>query len=94
MDFLLRAMDQLVLHLDKLERMSCGQFAPKVIIRTRVGGKTPLDAGPQHTNDFTDAFRLLLPTVAIEKIMGIADVMPVYSRAVQNRGSTMVVECL
>jgi pyruvate/2-oxoglutarate/acetoin dehydrogenase E1 component len=56
MDFMLRAADQLVNHLDKLAAMSCGQFVPKVIIRTRVGSKTPLDAGPQHTNDHTDAF--------------------------------------
>src|SRR5262245_58370758 len=40
-DFMLRAADQLVNHLDKLPLMSRGDFNPKVIIRTRVGTKTP-----------------------------------------------------
>src|SRR3990167_2615631 len=48
MDFLLLAMNQLVNHLDKIEVMSCGEFIPKVIIRTMVGSKKPLDGGLQH----------------------------------------------
>jgi pyruvate/2-oxoglutarate/acetoin dehydrogenase E1 component len=94
MDFLLRAMDQLVSHLDKFEKMSCGQWKPKVIIRTLVGGKKPLDAGPQHTNDFTDAFKMMLTNVAVMKIEHPAQIMETYNIAVQSVRSTLIVECL
>mgnify|MGYP001574843963 FL=1 len=56
-DFLLLAANQLVNHLDKLPLM--GNFRPKVIIRTGVGPTVPLDAGPQHTQNHTAAFRLM-----------------------------------
>lgn len=94
MDFMLRAMDQLVNHLDKFALMSCGQFVPKVIIRTRVGSKTPLDAGPQHTNDYTDAFRRMLIGMPVVKIMSAESIMPTYREALERNGSTLIVEAL
>jgi pyruvate/2-oxoglutarate/acetoin dehydrogenase E1 component len=57
MDFLMLAMNQLVNHLDKLPLFG---WHPKVIIRTVVGSKTPLDAGPQHTQDHSAALRMLV----------------------------------
>ncbi len=92
LDFLMRAMDQLVLHLDKLETMSRGEFCPKVIIRTRVGAKQPLDAGPQHTNDFAEALRLMLATVQVSRIQSPDWILPVYREALRNKKSTLVVE--
>lgn len=91
-DFLMRAMDQLVNHLDKLERMSCGQFAPRVIIRTRVGTRYPLDAGPQHTQDHTEALRLMLNSVVVDRITQAAEIVPAYRAAMHRNGSTLVVE--
>lgn len=93
-DFLMRAMDQLVNHIDKIETMSCGQFKPKVIIRTRVGSKTPLDAGPQHTQDHSEALRLMLTNVVVEKIVEPGDILPVYEAALKRTKSTLVVEAL
>ena len=93
-DFLLRAMDQIVNHLDKLERMSRGQFKPKVIIRTRVGGKTPLDAGPQHTQDLTLALRDMLQDTMVSKISKESDIMATYEQAIARNYSTIVVEAL
>ena len=94
MDFLLRAMDQLVNHLDKLELMGRGQFKPKVIIRTRVGSRTPLDAGPQHTGDYTSAFRSMLTSVEVERVSNAASLVPAYQRAIDRPGSTLIVEAL
>jgi len=91
-DFLLRAADQLVNHLDKLSLMSRGQFNPKVILRTRVGSKAPLDAGPQHTQDHTEAFRLMLTSVAVCKIARPEEIMPTYEAALSRKGSTLVIE--
>ncbi len=93
-DFLLLALNQLVNHLDKLPGMSLGGYRPKVIIRTKVGSKVPLDAGPQHTQDHTEAFRLMLTTVTVEKITCPEDILPTYQRALARPLSTLVVEAM
>lgn len=93
-DFLMRAMDQLINHLDKLELMSRGQYCPKVIIRTRVGSKRPLDAGPQHTNDHTDAIRRMLTNVVVMKITRPDEIGWVYKMAVKEKHSCLIVEAL
>ena len=59
-DFLLLAANQLVNHLDKIEG-----FNPKVIVRVAVGTDKPLNPGPQHTQDHTDAFRLMLKNINV-----------------------------
>ena len=56
-DFVLNALDGIVNHLDKIKSMSNGQYKTPVIIRAIVGAKGPLDPGPQHTQDFTKAFK-------------------------------------
>ncbi len=93
-DFMLRAADQLVNHLDKLETMSRGDFCPKVIIRTRVGTRKPLDAGPQHTNDFSQAFRLMLTTVRVITVDLPERIISSYQEALTSTKSTLVVERL
>lgn len=93
-DFLLRAMDQLVNHLDKLPVMSCGQFVPKVIIRTRVGGRVPLDPGPQHSQDHSAAFALMLTTVDVRKITSPSAILPTYQAALDSPRSSLIVEAL
>lgn len=94
MDFLLRAADQLVHHLDRLPVMSAGQWQPKVVIRVRVGAKAPLDAGPQHTNNYSDAFRLMLTTVDVREITAPDQIIPTYLDALHSPRSSLVVEAL
>lgn len=93
-DFLLLAANQLVNHLDKLPGLSNGQWQPKVIIRTKVGSKHPLDAGPQHTQDHTAAFTQLLQCVTVLKIVQPYQVFEVYHRALNHPGSFLIVEAL
>lgn len=60
MDFLLNAADALVNHLDKIEEISCGEFAPRVLIRCIVGNRrAPLFTGATHMQDLTRGFRHL-----------------------------------
>ncbi len=92
LDFLMRAMDQLVNHLDKMEAMSCGDFKPKVIIRTRVGSRTPLDAGPQHTQDHTAVLTMMLKNVVVQRIGNSADILEVYGWALTAVRSVLVIE--
>lgn len=89
-DFLLLAANQLVNHLDKLPLM--GEFKPKIIIRTAVGDTTPLNPGPQHTQDHTEAFRRMLKTVDITEVKDVDDVGPAYAWALKNQKSCIVVE--
>ena len=89
-DFLILAANQLVNHLDKLPVMS--EFKPKVIIRTAVGDTTPLNPGPQHTQNHTAAFRRILKTVQLIEVEKEEDVMPAYKRALSLPQSVIVVE--
>jgi len=77
-DFLLLACNQLVNHLDMLEEMSNGEFSAKVIIRTIIGPKTPLNPGPQHTQDHTEVFRKLLKNIVVFSVNTISSVPVAY----------------
>ncbi len=60
-DFILNALDAIVNHLDKIEKMSKGEFKPKVIIRAMIGGKKkPFFTGLTHIQDFTEAIRKMV----------------------------------
>jgi pyruvate/2-oxoglutarate/acetoin dehydrogenase E1 component len=58
-------MNQLVNHLDKIRQMSRGELKPKVIIRTSIGSKVPLNGGPQHTQDYTLELKTILKEVKV-----------------------------
>lgn len=92
MDFLILALNQLVNHLDKIEEMSAGRFRPKVIIRTGIGGKTPLNPGPQHIQDHTIALRRLLTNIEVVKLEIAKEIVPAYAAALQSKRSTILVE--
>lgn len=89
-DFLLMAAGQLVNHLDKIQLM--GGFRPKVIIRTAIGRKRPLDPGPQHTGDYTQAFRGMLKTVRVMELCNAKYVYDSYCEALACDGSVILVE--
>ena len=89
-NFLLLATNQIVNHLDKLPLYS--DYRPRVIIRTASATPVPLDPGPQHLGDFTWAFRSLLKTVSIVQLEHASDVVPAYRGAINNNGSTILVE--
>lgn len=89
MDFMLLCMDQLVNHLDKLPSFG---WQPKVIIRARVGEKIPLNAGPQHTQDHTSAFRKMLTSIELIRVELPEEVAPAYKRALDSKHSVLVVE--
>ena len=89
-NFLLLAVNQLVLHLDKLPLYS--RYRPKVLIRTAIATEIPMDPGPQHLGDFTQALRWMCDTVEVVRLPTAADIMPQYERALKRYGSTILVE--
>lgn len=93
-NFLLLATNQIVNHLDKLGELSRLSPAPKVIIRTGVGSKRPLNPGPQHTGDFTDAFRLMCPNINIVRLDDASIIVSEYRKALEREDgvSTILIE--
>jgi len=91
MDFLPRAMDQIVNHLDKLEEMSCGIYKPKVIIRTTIGTRKPFDCGCQHSQDLTKAFEKLV-SFPVVKVRNADEVKAAYIMARDIDRSIIIIE--
>ena len=93
-DFFILAMNQLVNHLDKMRDMSKDAMKPKVIIRVSVGAKKPIDAGPQHTQNHTEALRMMLTDVNVVELLEPEQVFPAFKEAYerQDRRATLIVE--
>lgn len=93
-DFLLLAMNQLVNHLDKIRTMSRNQIKLKVIIRTSVAAKEPLDGGPQHTQDYTNALKLMCKEIKIIKLQNAKKIFSCYKRVLsdKNNYSYLIIE--
>lgn len=91
-DFLMRCMDALVNHLDKMKYMTENIFKPKVIIRTSIGAKFPLDGGIQHTRDYTQMMKDNLTEIDVVLLNEPEEIFPAFKKAYENDGSTMIVE--
>ena len=89
-NFLLLAANQLVNHLDALPLFS--DYRPRVIIRTAVGSRSPLDPGPQHDGDFTEAVAKMLRTVKVMRLKPQTDPVAAYQWAYEQSGGTLTVE--
>tara|TARA_Y100001935_G_C17293420_1_gene504763 strand:- start:1223 stop:1759 length:537 start_codon:yes stop_codon:yes gene_type:complete len=93
-DFLILACNQLVNHLDKIDFMSKGMMKPRVIIRTSIGAKKPLDGGIQHTQDHTKAFKEFLKNVDVVLLNEPDEILPAYKTAYEREDSksTLMIE--
>lgn len=89
-NFLLLAANQLVNHLDKLPLYS--KYRPKVIIRTGIGSERPLNPGPQHLGNFTQAFSSICQTIKFVQLNEPEDIIPAYRAALKREESTVLVE--
>jgi pyruvate/2-oxoglutarate/acetoin dehydrogenase E1 component len=84
-NFLLLAMNQLILHLDKLSQMSQNGYCPNVIVRVGIGSERPLHPQAQHIGDFTEPLRQMLSTVEVIRLDEPEDIMPAYNKALTRR---------
>lgn len=87
-DFLLLAANQLVNHLDKLPP---GFNAP-VIIRVAAGHDKPMDPGPQHRQNHTEAFRLMLQHVDVVECLDPDLVFDQYRLVYERQRPVIMVE--
>ena len=84
-DFLLLAFNQLINHLDKIRFMSDNEIKIKVIIRTSIGAKKPLNAGPQHTQDYTDILKNKLTEIKVISLNKTKDIYPAYQKILNDK---------
>ena len=91
-DFMLRAMDSLVNHLDKFQVMTENNWKPKVILRTSIGSTTPLNGGVQHTQDYTEPFKQILKEVKVVMLDESENILTEFKKAYERDGSTLLIE--
>ena len=89
-NFFLEALPQLLQHLDKIPLFS--DYRPRVIIRTSVATKIPLDPGVQHIGDYSAAIEAMLSTVKVVRLERHEQIVPEYKAAMERDGSTLLVE--
>ena len=91
-DFFILGLNQLINHLDKIQDMSQGDMKPKVIIRVAVGAKLPFSAGPQHTQNYTEAMKTMLTEVNVVELTEPEQIFDVFVDAYNSDKSTLVIE--
>ena len=87
-NFLLLATNQIVNHLDKLKELTQTQDPGKVIIRTGIGSENPLHPGPQHTGDFSEAFKLMCPHINVVRLDTTEMIFDEYKKAYERDDGT------
>jgi len=90
-DFMLNALDGIVNHLSKIERMSAGDYKTPVTIRAVIGSRYPLNPGPQHTQDFTEAFKKMIDFPIYEPKTS-SEVIKTYEIVKNSKRPLMVIE--
>jgi len=90
-DFMMVAMDALVNHLDKIERISHGEFKTPVIIRAVAADGGPFYSGITHSQDFSSLFKSCLEFPVIDPQNG-HEVIKAFEGAIKSGRPTMVIE--
>lgn len=84
-DFLICALNQMINHVDKIQFMSEGKMQPRIIIRTSIGPKKPLDGGPQHTGNYTEAIEKMVTEIKVVSLNEPEEVFPAYKEALESK---------
>lgn len=90
-DFLLVAMDAIGNHIDKIERVSHGEFKVPVIIRAVTADAGPFYSGPTHSQDFTSVLKELVDFSVIDPKSG-EEVIQTFRTAINSNKPVIVVE--
>jgi pyruvate/2-oxoglutarate/acetoin dehydrogenase E1 component len=90
-DFMMVAMDALVNHLDKIERISHGEFKTPVIIRAVAADGGPFYSGITHSQDFSSLFKSSLEFPVIDPQNGY-EVIKAFEGAIRSGRPAMVIE--
>ena len=91
-DFLICAANQLVNHLDKIKKMSNGQWNPHILIRVGKGADKPLYPGHQHKGNYIDEFKEMCPDIEFHNLKSWSDIELAYKYANNNGGIHVLAE--
>ena len=91
-DFFIAGLSQLINHSDKLRLMSNEKFSPNIIFRVGVGAKTPINAGPQHTNNYSKQMREILVDIEVHEILKGVNPKFIFDEIITKGGIHLVVE--
>ena len=69
-DFMLVAADAIINHIDKIERISHGEFKCPIIIRAVTADAGPFYSGITHSQDFTSVFREAVSFPVLDPVNG------------------------
>ena len=72
--------------------MTEDNFKPKVIMRTSIGAKNPLDGGIQHTQDYTQVMKDILNEVNVVLLNEPEEILPAFKDAYNRDGSSLIIE--
>lgn len=90
-DFLLLALDALVNQMDKMPWMSGDQFKYPIIVRAIVGSKIPMDPGPMHKQDYTQALQTMLKYTEVITPASEGSLEYAWSRVGKTRSGAVVI---
>jgi pyruvate dehydrogenase E1 component alpha subunit len=90
-DFMLVAMDAIGNHIDKIERISHGEFKVPVIIRAVEAFGGPFYSGPTHHQDFTNLLKELVDFPVIDPVTGV-DVLKAFKGAKESGRPAIIIE--
>jgi pyruvate dehydrogenase E1 component alpha subunit len=90
-DFMMVAMDAIVNHIDKIERISHGEYKVPIIIRAVTADAGPFYSGITHSQDFTNLFRVALELPVMDPLTGI-ELLKAFRGARLSGRPAMVIE--
>jgi pyruvate dehydrogenase E1 component alpha subunit len=90
-DFMLVAADAIGNHIDKIERISHGEYKVPVIIRAVEAFGGPFYSGPTHHQDFTPLLRKLVDFPVLDPVTGV-DVLKAFRGAYQSKRPAIIIE--
>ena len=90
-DFMLVAADAIINHIDKIERISHGEFRVPVIIRAVTADGGPFYSGITHSQDFTSLFKNALEFPVLDPKNGL-QILNAFKAAANSKRPVMIIE--
>ena len=90
-DFMLVAMDAIVNHIDKIERISHGEFKVPLIVRAITADAGPFYSGITHSQDFTNLLRTAVSFPVSDPMDG-KEILRAFRNAVFSKRPAIIIE--
>jgi pyruvate dehydrogenase E1 component alpha subunit len=90
-DFMMVAMDAIVNHIDKIERISHGEFKVPVIIRAVTADGGPFYSGITHSQDFTEVLKAAVSFPVYDPKSG-REILEAFRNARDSKRPAIIVE--